>query len=178
MYFAIQSITPAPQDYPSWDTSVPPYLFPAPDHGRPLADVPEARVYTIPTKPFPVLPMKVPNLAPYLTAALEESQRHHDSRARLAKLVNIVNSAVSTQPSVVQYMLSGVTGGSSRSDQEMHGGPLKAVETTSSQKTSFISRIFRPKSTSSKGKGLNNDMYDVGEPLFSPIIAASAKFYL
>jgi hypothetical protein len=127
-----------------------------------LANVPEAQVYTIPTKPLPVLPMKVPNLAPYLTAALEESSRFHDSRSRLVKLVNAVNSAVSTPPSMVQYMMNGITGGSSRPDHEMHGGPVKAVETTSGQKASFISRIFRPKTAGSKGKGLNNDMYDVG----------------
>ena len=166
LYFAIQSITPPPQDYPSYDTSVPPYLFPSPDPGRPLANLPEAQVYTIPTKPLPVLPMKVPNLAPYLTAALDESHRHHDSRSRLAKLVNAVNSAVNAPPSVVQYMMNGITGSSSRPDQEMQGGPVKAVETTSTQKASFISRIFRPKTGGSKGKGLNNDMYDVGKSFY------------
>lgn len=164
LYFALQSITPPPQDFPSHDTSVPPYMFPAPDHGRPLANHPEAQVYTIPTKPLPVLPMKLPNLAPYLTAALEESQRLHDSRSRLAKLVNSVNSAVNSQSSVVQYMISGFTGGSSRLDAEVQMGPPKAVETSSGQKKTFMSRIFGGKGSGSKGKGLNNDMYDIVTP--------------
>lgn len=167
LYFALQSITPPPQEYPSHDTSVPPYMFPAPDPGRPLINHPEAQVYTIPTKPLPVLPMKVPNLAPYLSAALEESQRNHDSRARLAKLVHLVNTAVSSQPSVVQYMISGLTGGPNRPEPEVHTGPPRPVETSSGQKGNFISRIFRPKGSGSKGKGLNNDMYDIGASLSS-----------
>jgi hypothetical protein len=48
-----------------------------------------------------------------------------------------------------------------KSEMEASGPPI-AVPGASGQKRSFISKMFRPKASNSKGKGLNNEMYDVG----------------
>ncbi len=49
----------------------------------------ETQIYTITTQPLPVLPLALPNLAPYLQAALDESRYMNgsDSRCRLRGLV-------------------------------------------------------------------------------------------
>lgn len=48
-----------------------------------------------------------------------------------------------------------------KSELESSGPPI-GVPGASGQKRSFISKMFRPKASGSKGKGLNNEMYDVG----------------
>ena len=49
----------------------------------------DTQIYTITTQPLPVLPLALPNLAPYLQAALDESRQTggSDSRSRLRGLV-------------------------------------------------------------------------------------------
>ena len=50
----------------------------------------ETQIYTITTQPLPVLPLALPNLTPYLQAALDESRQTggSDSRSRLKGLVH------------------------------------------------------------------------------------------
>lgn len=49
----------------------------------------DTQIYTITMQPLPVLPLALPNLAPYLQAALDESRQTSgsDSRSRLRGLV-------------------------------------------------------------------------------------------
>lgn len=59
-------------------------------------DTPLSNAYTIPSTestPYPTLPINFPNMAMYLTAALEESRRAmHDSSSGLRKLAKMVDS--------------------------------------------------------------------------------------
>lgn len=165
MYFAVQSITPPPEGYPKHDTTFVPYLFPAPEPGRPLANNPDTQIFTILTEPLPVLPLSLPHLAPYLQAALEESQRVGDSRSRLHKLVNTTVAAANASAHanvtpILGPIVNAISG--NKSDMEPAGPPI-GVAGASGQKRNFISKMFRPKSSAAKGKGLNNEMYDVGQ---------------
>lgn len=116
--------------------------------------------------PLPVLPLALPNLAPYLQAALEESQRCSDSRARLSKLVNATTQAAMTAqshssvPQVIAPMLSTIAPNErTRMGQE----PVRIQqENSSGSKGGFFSRVFKPKGSNHKGKGLNDGMYDIG----------------
>ncbi|CCA70156.1 related to kinetoplast-associated protein KAP [Serendipita indica DSM 11827] len=169
LYMAVQSISPPPEDYPITDTSVVPWLFPAPEPGRPLENLPETQIYSIPTKPLPVLPLSLPHLAPYLNAALAESARSNDSRARLQKLVQA--SVVATPTSLIRNPFGSAMGSSSSShgsvhqDHELPGGPIRMVDSSSGgHRKGFITRIFRPKSSSNAGKSVNNDTYDLVTP--------------
>lgn len=149
LYLAVQSITPPPEGYPSHDTSVVPYLFPSPEPGRPLSDTPETQLYSIPTRPLPILPLPLPNLAPYLQAAWEESARCNDSRSRLAKLINA--------------SASGYHGSSAASNAaKLEPEAQYSSNTDQGQKRNFIARIFRPKQ--SRGKAVNDDMSDLVTP--------------
>ncbi|KAG9056005.1 hypothetical protein FS842_000573 [Serendipita sp. 407] len=162
LYFAVQSIVPPPENYPITDTSVVPYLFPAPEPGRPLENLPETQIYSIPTKPLPLLPLSLPHLSSYLQASLEESIRSRDSRSRLNKLVQA--TMVTPAPSM-NTIMAALTGAPTapRHDQEGHSSPVK-VEPSGSSKRNFIAKMFRPKSSSSQGKGLNNETFDVVTP--------------
>lgn len=88
----------------------------------------ETQIYTITTYPLPVLPLALPNLAPYLQAALDES-RHmsgSDSRCRLRGLVQ----ACENHKPVPQFERPGLlsvigmsSGGNSSSGGSGSGGP-------------------------------------------------------
>ncbi|KAG8814891.1 hypothetical protein FRC17_000935 [Serendipita sp. 399] len=160
MYLAVQSIVPPPEDYPVTDTSVVPYLFPAPEPGRPLESLPESRIYSIPTKPLPQLPISLPNLAPYLQAALDESSRSRDSRSRLQKLVQ---ETTVTTPYTTR-IAAALIGGSAGPRYESEGNPIKVAESSGSRR-SFLARVFRPKSSGdADNKSVNNKIYDIITP--------------
>ena len=87
----------------------------------------ETQIYTITTYPLPVLPLALPNLAPYLQAALDESRLMNgsDSRCRLRGLVQ----ACENHKPVPQFerpgLLSviGMSGGGNPSSGANGGGP-------------------------------------------------------
>ncbi|KAG8832125.1 hypothetical protein FRC17_001996 [Serendipita sp. 399] len=160
MYLAVQSIVPPPENYPVTDTSVVPYLFPAPEPGRPLENLPETQIYSIPTKPLPILPVSLPHLAPYLQAALDESTRSRDSRSRLQKLVQATTVTTHSTSHIATALITGSSG----SRYESEGNPIKVAESSGSRRN-FIARVFRPKSSGNPGnKSVNNENYDVVTP--------------
>ncbi|KAG8808702.1 hypothetical protein FRC18_004893, partial [Serendipita sp. 400] len=83
LYLATDNPTPIPSDYPDSDTSVIPYLFPAPDAIKPLEDTSDGRIFSVVTQPFRRLPLLMPHLSSYLQASLDESRVATDSRRRL-----------------------------------------------------------------------------------------------
>lgn len=93
LYMAIRSSN-TPDESFSVDTSLVPPDFPHPDLGRPLLHTRETQVYTVPTRPFPMIPLLLPNFALYLSAAFDESCRAQDSRARLRMLVTGESSPI------------------------------------------------------------------------------------
>jgi hypothetical protein len=61
---------------------------------------------------------------------------------------------------------------SNKSELETSGPPI-GVAGASGQRRNFISKMFRPKASGSKGKGLNNEMFDVGLCFSSRYLHAS-----
>jgi hypothetical protein len=61
---------------------------------------------------------------------------------------------------------------SNKSELEASGPPI-GVAGASGQRRNFISKMFRPKASGSKGKGLNNEMFDVGLCFSSRYLHAS-----
>ncbi|KAG8818655.1 hypothetical protein FRC17_010756 [Serendipita sp. 399] len=178
MYLAVQSTVPPPGFYPVTDTRVVPYLFPNPynfsylsqpmppdpllpsEPGRPLENLPEAQLYSIPTQPLPQLPALLSNLAPYLQAALDESTGSRDSRSRLQKLIQATTVTTHSTSHIATALITGSSG----SRYESEGNPIKVAESSGSTR-SFFARVFRPRSSGDAGnKSLNNENYDVITP--------------
>lgn len=170
LYFAVQSITPPPDGYPVNDTTFVPYLFPHPEPGRPLVNLPETQIYTVLTLPLPILPLSMPNLAPYLQAALEEATRapDRDTRQRLVKLVNASSAAAAgPHPSMmtpvmapVKAVFGGAPSGSGSRPEHEERPPMQRVEMKNSG--NIFKRFMRPKTSNNHSQGLNNDTYDIG----------------
>jgi len=88
----------------------------------------DTQIYTITMQPLPVLPLALPNLAPYLQAALEESRqmRSSDSRSRLRSLVQASDTSKAVGQLERPGLLSVIgmsSGGSSSSGGSGSGGP-------------------------------------------------------
>jgi len=124
LYFALDSAEKAPDSYPSWDTTVVPFNFPAPEAGRPMVHTEHTQIYTMQTQPLPVLPLALPNLAPYLQAALDESRQVNNSDSR-SRLKGLVQASDGTRMPVYGFLgaMRMNSGGSAPGGGSSNGGP-------------------------------------------------------
>ncbi|THV08388.1 hypothetical protein K435DRAFT_814823 [Dendrothele bispora CBS 962.96] len=91
---------PVPRKYLNGDVDALPYSYTLggslPALLRDSADTAISKTYTIPSTenlPYPVLPISFPNLALYLTAALEEARRYmNDSSSGIRKLAKMIDT--------------------------------------------------------------------------------------
>jgi len=132
------------------------------------------QIYTITTQPLPVLPLALPNLAPYLQAALDESRQTSgsDSRSRLRGLVqasdNIKAVGQFERPglfSVIGMSSSGSSssGGSGSGGPPVNstyvdiGGPSRLYKRSDAGRPGFFSKLLGKNKTQA---GVNDEAFE------------------
>ena len=94
----------------------------------------DTQIYTITTQPLPVLPLALPNLTPYLQAALDESRQisSSDSRSRLRGLVQASDNSKPAgqfeRPGILSVIGMGSSGSSSSGGSGSGGPPVNNTQ--------------------------------------------------
>ncbi|KAG8767292.1 hypothetical protein FRC15_005779 [Serendipita sp. 397] len=147
LYLATDNPTPIPSDYPDSDTSVIPYLFPAPDAIKPLEDTSDGRIFSVVTQPFRRLPLLMPHLSSYLQASLDESRVATDSRRRLYQLVERMTVPSRRTGSSLDFASSLFKRGHRNYGSVGSNDTERPQDSPSSSKLNFMLKRFRRKST-------------------------------
>jgi len=140
----------------------------------------ETQIYTITTHPLPVLPLALPNLAPYLHASLEESRRTSgsDPKTRLRYLVQACENHKPVgqfeRPGLLSVIGMGGSGGPSNGGSSSSappvnppmeiGGPAKlSKQKGDTSRTGFFSKLLGKKPVQGGG---NDDVADQSASCF------------